>query len=338
MKLPTLSFAHLLSMSTPLGTYEHCAHSTPRVEHGYCTDDVARVLLVVVREPHPTVEVAQMANNALGFLGAAQGENGQFRNRRRSSGTWFGPLTSSDWWGRAMWALGTAVARSNDEQLRVGAQQLFERGAQTSSSWTRSSAFAALGAGEILSIDPTHVLAKRVIGEAARVIDQPELSDEWRWPEERLTYANATLPEARMVIGSVLGDDRLVQAGLRQLQWLLDLESTSGHLSVTPAGGRGRDFDGRKFDQQPIEVAAMSDACVRAFELTGNAQWLQGHDLAAQWFAGRNDVGVAMYDPLTGGGYDGLTADGPNFNQGAESTIALLTTLQHARRFEKAAS
>ena len=39
-----------------------------------------------------------------------------------------------------------------------------------------------------------------------------------------------------------------------------------------------------------------------------------------------------MFDPVTGGGYDGLTREGRNLNQGAESTLAMLSTAQHARR------
>ena len=44
-----------------------------------------------------------------------------------------------------------------------------------------------------------------------------------------------------------------------------------------------------------------------------------------------------MWNPHTGGGYDGLQTSGPNLNQGAESTIALISTLQHARLLESAA-
>ena len=54
---------------------------------------------------------------------------------------------------------------------------------------------------------------------------------------------------------------------------------------------------------------------------------------AAAWFQGANDAGQVMWDPETGGGFDGLHADGVNRNQGAESTLAVLSTLQHARRF-----
>jgi hypothetical protein len=50
------------------------------------------------------------------------------------------------------------------------------------------------------------------------------------------------------------------------------------------------------------------------------------------WFLGDNDGKVSLRDPATGGGYDGLTAAGYNANQGAESTLALVATLQYAHR------
>jgi hypothetical protein len=98
-----------------------------------------------------------------------------------------------------------------------------------------------------------------------------------------------------------------------------------------PVGGAGPDDAPPAFDQQPIELAALADACARAESVTGDAAWRRGVDLAIDWFAGVNDLGVAMSDPVTGGGFDGLTPNGPNLNQGAESTLALITTLQHRR-------
>jgi hypothetical protein len=69
--------------------------------------------------------------------------------------------------------------------------------------------------------------------------------------------------------------------------------------------------------------------------LTGETYWKSVQTLATQWFMGNNDVGVVMFDPATGGGYDGLTARGPNLNQGAESTLCLLSTLQLAHHDAK---
>ncbi|MDE3065438.1 MAG: glycosyltransferase [Acidobacteriota bacterium] len=337
MPVPEPRFSHLHSLTGPHGTFEHAEYTFARVEHGYCTDDVSRVLLVASREPDPDSDLIALASSSLDFLSHAQGRTGKFRNRRDADGSWSGPRTADDCWGRAMWALGTTVARSPREELRREALRLFERGARQRSTWPRSMAFAVLGAAEVLDAIADHGASLALVSAAATVLDRPGLSPDWQWPEDRLTYANAVLPEATMLAGSILGRGRLVEAGLRQLAWLLALETRDGHLSVTPAGGRGREGAAGRFDQQPIEVAALSDACVRAFELTGDGDWLRGHELAVRWFMGENDLGVMMFDPRTGGGYDGLMAHGPNLNQGAESTIAVLTTLQNARRLARAA-
>lgn len=58
---------------------------------------------------------------------------------------------------------------------------------------------------------------------------------------------------------------------------------------------------------------------------------MRGVTAAADWFLGDNDGGIVMWDPDTGGAFDGLEIDGANLNQGTESTLALLSTLQHAR-------
>jgi hypothetical protein len=160
----------------------------------------------------------------------------------------------------------------------------------------------------------------------------PPGGPDWPWPEERLSYANAVLPEALLAAGELLERPELVRRGLELLRWLLDRETRDGHLSPTPAGGAGPGDAGPRFDQQPIEVAAMADACSRAAAVSGDASWLWGVDAAARWFRGDNDAGVPMMDPVTGGGYDGLEADGANQNEGAESTLALISTLQQAAR------
>jgi hypothetical protein len=335
-RVPRPDFSHLFSLSGPFGTFEHADHARPRVEHGYCTDDVARVLLVSSREDEPTLELRQLATSSLEFLRGAQGSDGRFKNRRTASGVWRGVATDEDCWGRAVWSLGTAIARSTDETLVDGARKLFDRSVGITSASPRAMAFATFGAAEVLDRDPENEKALALVAAAAALLDRPERIKGWHWCEDRLAYANAALPEAMMVAGALLGNDRLVETGVRQLTWLLDMATFEGHLSVTPAQGRSPDVAVERFDQQPIEVAALSEACLRANALTGDVEWIKGHELAIQWFLGDNDVGVPMFCADTGGGYDGLTASGPNLNQGAESTIALLTTLQQARQFELA--
>jgi len=334
---PAPNFAHLLALSGPHGTYEHAEYHVPRVAHGYCVDDVARVLVVVMREPRPDHHLVALSQLSLDFLAQAQTPVGTFRNRRNADGEFCAEAFGDDSWGRAMWALGTCAAATTSWHQAETALQLFKRGAFVTSHHRRSLAFAALGAVEILSINPSDVAAHSILHRAATVVQGGSRSD-WPWREARLTYANAVLPEAMMIAGDALADEALVKNGLEQLAWLLNRATANGFLSVAPASGAGPDDDGHQFDQQPIEVAAIADACSRAHQLTGQHDWLDGVRVAADWFMGVNDGGVMMYDPTTGGGFDGLTPEGPNRNQGAESTLSFLSTMQQARHYLVATS
>lgn len=326
-------FDHLARMTDAQGTFEHAEYTTPRREHGYCTDDMARVLVVTSREPHPDSLVSGLAETALRFLVEAQGVRGDCRNRRSSRGVWLGRRGVEDCWGRSLWGLGTAAARSPDDAVRRVALAHFECGTQQRSPWPRAMAFAALGADEVLTAHPNHRGARELLSDAVDVIVCDRRTNaSWPWPEPRLSYANAVLPDAMIAAGLALDRTSLVDEGLELLAWLLESESCDGHLSVTPVGGRGPGDRRPEFDQQPIEVATLADACARAARHVGAGPWAAGVTDAVAWFLGDNDACAPMGDPDSGGGYDGLRADGPNLNQGAESTLALISTLQHGRR------
>jgi hypothetical protein len=330
---PVPIFDHLLRMTDRRGTFEHACFAEPRAEHGYCTDDMARVLVVATREPDPPRVLNGLAGVALRFLNEAQALTGACRNRMNSTGHWTDEPALEDCWGRCVWALGTAAAHSHVAWLRQSAVVQFERAAQGRSTCPRAMAFAAMGAAELLTVDPEHRAARELITDYAGSIAAPNGDAAWPWPESRLTYANAVLTEAMIAAGVALEDATLRQRGLELLAWLLEYETAGDHLSPTPATGRGADDPRPAFDQQPIEVATLADACARAAAVDANAIWPAGVLAAAAWFQGANDAGQLMWDPETGAGFDGLHADGVNRNQGAESTLAVLSTLQHAQRF-----
>ena len=192
--------------------------------------------------------------------------------------------------------------------------------------------YAALGAAEVARIDPHHHDAAFLLHDAAQeVCDLVRADRTWPWPEDRLAYHNALIPEALLAAGEGTGCIDYIETGLDLLEWLLNRETLDDRLSVTPVGGRGPRDNQPAFDQQPIEVAGIANACARAWHLTSDNHWLKGVSLATSWFHGKNDAGVSMFDPESHGGYDGLHPDRPNENQGAESTIAMITTLQHER-------
>jgi hypothetical protein len=331
--VPT-DYRQVLAMTDRYGTFEHADHAAPRPEHGYCVDDMARLLLVCSRETEPSPVAVELARRSLRFLARAQGPTGRSRNRRSADGHWHGRRGVDDCWGRSLWAFGTAT--TGTDYPAVSARAHFDHGAQQRSPWPRAMAFAALGAAAVLEADPRATRARALLSDAAELLlglgaDAPSA---WAWPEPRLSYANAAVPDALMAAGHVLGRPELVDRGLALLGWLLDRETRAGHLSVTPVGGAGPDDAGPGFDQQPIEVAALADACARAASLTAEPAWTEGVRMAGAWFDGANDAGTAMWDPTTGGGYDGLRPDGPNLNQGTESTLALISTRQQVANLD----
>ncbi len=328
---PEPNFGHLVAMTDDRGTFEHALFRQPRREHGYCTDDMARVLVVAAREASGTPALRHLAVLSLRFLLEALEPQGKCRNRMNQRGTWVDSPSLDDCWGRCIWGLGTAASHSDDEEIRHRATRGLEQAMRPRSPWPRATAFAALGAAELLSIHPDDRSARSLLSDAADSMTRVRWFAEWPWPERRLTYANATLPEAMIAAGSVLERPLLVKRGLDLLEWLLDRQTSHGHLSVTPVGGSGPDDHGPGFDQQPIEVSSLADACVRAKTVDGNQRWSDGVTAAANWFLGDNDGSVVMWDPETGGAFDGLEIGGANLNQGTESTLALLSTLQHAR-------
>lgn len=325
-------FDHLLRMTDHRGTFEHARLADPRREHGYCTDDMARVLVVATRQPDSDGAVNGLARVAVQFLNDAQAFAGKCRNRMDEHGRWTDQPAVEDAWGRCLWGLGTAAAHSDVSLIRRLAVIQFERSAAVRSPWSRPMAFAALGAAELLSVEPGHRAARALITDYAAGVARPSADGSWPWPEPRLTYANAVLPEAMIAAGVALEDATLQQRGLDLLSWLIDYETADGHLSPTPAGGRGPGDARPGFDQQPIEISTIADACARASGVDAGAIWPDTVRAAADWFEGVNDAGLRMWDPQTGGGFDGLHADGVNQNQGAESTLAALSTMQQARR------
>jgi len=323
------SMRHLSRLTDDRGIFEHASGSHPRFTHGYCTDDNARLLLVAVRGNSHEPESEVLARVATRFLLDALQPDGQMHNRLSFERMWEDQPSAEDCWGRAMWAFGAAVTRSSDTELRNRCYEGFGIGAKANPRDLRSICFAVLGAAEILSVDALHEGAQGIMFHASSVFHALSTgSNEWPWPEKRLSYANALIPDAMVACGHALGDEQLATRGLLLLRWLTELQTVDEHLSIVPVGGLGVGESLGRFDQQPIEVATIAYAAERALGLTGEEYWRSVIELCASWFLGNNDSGFSMIDLDSGGGYDGLEPFGVNLNQGAESTLAMLSTMQ----------
>ncbi|MFJ1460601.1 glycosyltransferase [Nocardia sp. N2S4-5] len=329
----TISYAHLFRLSDECGIFEHARLTEPRVDNGYCVDDVARGLLVTVRETEPTPELLDLTRVYFDFVIDALTPDGRCHNRRGPDRCWQDEPSLDDHWGRALWALGAVVARRPD--LAETALAHFMIAAEQRPESARAMAFGALGAVEVLRKYPENHCARNLLVDAAALIGAPTRRLDWRWPEPRLQYANAVLAEALLAVGSLPGRERTHADGLAMLRWLLETETTGDHLSVTPVDGWAVGEDRPGFDQQPIEVATLADACARAYHDTGDQRWKDAVMLCEAWFRGANDIDTPLLDPDSNGCSDGLEPTGRNENQGAESTLALLSTQQQARRLTR---
>jgi len=254
---------------------------------------------------------------------------------------WLEEAGSGDSQARALWALGTCVGRSRQRDLQVWAAQLFEKALpplldlNTPRSW----AFALLGIYEYFRLfNGDRMVAQARDTFTQRLIDlyEKNATDDWPWFDETVSYANARLPQVLILGGRWAANPRAYEIGLRSLRWLVSVQtSPTGHFR--PVGSNGfypRGGVRADYDQQPIEAHGTVSACLEAYRSTNDVFWHDQARMAFEWFLGRNDLGLALYDPKTGGCCDGLHVDRVNANQGAESTLAYLIALAEMELLE----
>lgn len=339
-ELPPLKLDHLQNMTDETGMFQHALFTVPNYSHGYTTDDNARALLVsILLDELGIIESLGLASRYLAFLGFAFNEQTKrFRNFMDYQRNWLENSGSDDSHGRALLALGTVLSHSNTPTLNSMAGWLFEQTLPTILLTTspRAWAFALIGIYEYSQKFAGDRRAGQVRDElAGRLLTlyQNNRSEHWRWYEKSLSYCNAALPHALLTCGKSIPNIAMTDAGLESLIWLADLQRASaGHF--VPIGSNGFYQHGgerARFDQQPVEAQAMVSACLEAFRITGDKHWNKEAHRAFEWFLGRNDLNLPIYDPTTGGCRDGLHPDRANENQGAESTLSFLQSLLELR-------
>lgn len=331
---PTLRTEYLTNTLTgPHGLYEHALGDRPRRHLGYTTDDNARALVVLTRG-FPDVDTRPY----LEFVARGRTEGG-WHNRMTEEGRWADVRGSDDAHGRAIWGLGCALRSPYADRAR----RVLLSGLDLDSHHPRANAYAGLGATEAIEAAPDLTGVNDFLQRVASRLPGPTLplqSQEWAWPEPRLSYDNARIPQALMAAGRALGDGGMIADGLRLLEWLIGVERGTSGFSFTPVAGRGPESSDSstrapEFDQQPIEAWAMADACLLASEIERDDRWVDALEDAAMWVMGRNDTGAVLYDAATGAGFDGLESDGVNQNRGAESTLAVLGALDALRMHQE---
>ena len=344
-ELPPLKLDHLHHLTDDTGIFQHAIFTIPNYREGYTTDDNARALMVgVLLEELGNKEAVELVSRYLAFTWYAfNSETRRFRNFMDYQRNWLEESGSDDSHGRALWALGTVLGRSDTPTLHNMAGRVFQQSllAILETTSPRAWAFALLGIHEYLQRFAGDRRVSQVQEElAGRLLTlyQNNRMDGWNWFEDKLTYCNAALSHAMLLCGESIPNPAMTEVGLESLSWLAELQHSDTEVKhFVPIGSNGfyhRGGERARFDQQPVEAQAMVSACLEANRITGKKFWHKEARRAFEWFLGRNDLHLPVYDPTTGGCRDGLHPDRPNENQGAESTLAFLQSLLELRLAE----
>lgn len=352
--LPRVSSGHFRAMCDDTGIFQHAILDVPDRAHGYCIDDNARALLAsyAVAEDSAEPDVATLGTRFASFIQHGWNKDvGRFRNFMGFDRRWLEPQGSEDSHGRTLWALGICGRDDPSLARREWALRLLKESTPAMSTFRspRAWAFAILGLAAALDADPADSAAakmcSRLAGQLADLLKREERTG-WTWFEDVLAYDNARLPQALLTAGRVRNRQDHVDAGLRTLNWLIDVQ-TGEHGLFRPVGSDSFGAPHARpepFDQQPLEVAATVAACRVAYEITADPHFLAESSRAYRWLLGDNDLGIPLLDPATGRCLDGLHPDRANANCGGESVVSALLAaadmraMQHTSRISIAVS
>jgi len=333
MELPEPALGGIERMSDGVGIYQHGLISIPDRNHGYCVDDNARALMLMLRMERGGFEApARLTTAYASFLHHAWNNDvGRFRNFMGFDRRWLEDVGSDDSFGRSFWAACYTAANALRDDMRIWGLKLAQGAMPRVGDFPhlRTNAFLILGLCELAKAKPSDEITNRLRELTGRLTDalQTERTTAWVWFEPFLCYDNARLPEALIRAGEVLQDPRIQRAGLDALEWLCQMQTApSGCFRPVGTGSFGVPYaTPDAFDQQPLEAVATIEACDAAYAASQNSQWIDEARRAYAWYLGDNDLGVRMVQTEDGGCYDGLTPERANLNQGAESLLSFQT-------------
>jgi len=344
MEKNSLNLKPLERMTDDFGLLQHGYFSLPDYRYGYCIDDNARAAWLMARiinyiddKSVKTSKTAEkLLRRYLAFMNMAIGADGEIINFFDFCGNALEESGSSDSYARTFLAL-SYIANNMSLEIAAPAADLLTRLSQN-------------------EIDlPPHSLAHYLLGFTYHKTASEEKKEHifkccekmhdyfensaWNWYLDIMTYDNGRLCEAAIVAGDRFELPKLMQSGFKALDHLIKCTFSQGYFS--PIGCHGwykANGDRAEFDQQPIEADSMARALMAAYRITGNHYYIKLITECRDWFYGANILGVSLVNDEFGGAYDGLTGVGVNLNQGAESNIALVSTILSVMELEKEAN
>lgn len=330
--LPRFSLAHINRLTDDTGIIQHAKFGIPNLKEGYCLDDNARALLMVLMAYRQTKDARalELSPIYLSYIHYMQNPDGTFRNFLSFSRSFLDEVGSEDSFGRTIWALGYLLANApNDAYYQTGRLMFFNAAPNFEKLQSiRSIANTMIGICYYLKTNPgDDSMTERLRNMANSLIKHYEenSSPDWSWFETLLAYDNGILPLALLHSAEILHDDRITRVAIDTMDFLTKHTIRDNYLSII-GNEKWYKKNGERsvFAQQPIDAMAMVLMYHQAYHLTRDKEYLARLYTSFLWFLGENDLRMSLYDFETNGCCDGFEKYGVNRNQGAESSLAYL--------------
>jgi glycosyltransferase involved in cell wall biosynthesis len=334
--LPEIKWDHVNLMTTNTGIIQFSKINQPDIKSGYTLDDNARALVASCMYFNLTGEAKSVSNirQYLGFIKHCMQPNGDFLNYVDKNNQFTSQNKTSnldDANGRAIWALGylTSFVGQLPDEIIWEARTILEKSLMCIGTVhsPRAMAFVIKGLyyyqGTIKN--PENIILLKTFANRLVQMYKHESNEEWEWFEGYLTYANSILPEAILYAWLITEETLYREIAISSFNFLLS--QTFNENGIEVISNKNWMLKGREaghFGEQPIDVAYTIMTLSKFYEVLKNDNYRQKMEIAFNWFLGNNRLHQIIYNPCTGGCYDGLEETHVNLNQGAESTLSYL--------------
>lgn len=337
--IPEINLNHLKKMTTSFGIIQFSVLNHPDINSGYTLDDNARALIAMCQhyEVYGDKEDLDYIKRYLKFIKYCLRPDGWLlnyvdKNKSFTSQNYQTNLEDSN--GRAVWALGYMISISDllPDPLRIEAENTLHIVLQNTPKMhsTRAMAFSIKGlyySGLYSDSKSNNALIKLLADRLVQMY-RHEYDENWHWYERYLTYANSIIPEALLCAYLTTGNFVYKEIAESSFHFLLSKIFYKNKIRVISNKGwlhNGEEIDPQKLGgEQPIDVAYTILALSKFYDVFQEQHYSEKAISAFDWFLGNNHLNQIVYNPCTGGCYDGVEDHYVNLNQGAESTVSYL--------------
>ena len=334
--LPSIKLDHMKKMTTYTGIIQFSKINQPDISSGYTLDDNARALVASCMYFNITGDelIIHDIQKYLGFIKQCLQPDGAFLNYVDNDNNFTGQNKTTnldDANGRAIWALGYVVslngllpAKIISEAQTILEKPLLRIGTVYS---TRAMAFAIKGIYYYQSTvkSPENLELLRTFANRLVQMYRHEANEKWEWFEGYLTYANSILPEAMLYAWLLTRETIYKEIAITSLNFLLSQTFNENGIEViSNKNWLQKGAVAGHFGEQPIDVAYTIMTLSKFYDVFMDQEYRLKMETAFNWFLGNNRLHQIIYNPCTGGCYDGMEETHVNLNQGAESTISYL--------------